>query len=102
MQDTVDAWNNATSAFYAFPPTTPLEGAVYGATVGLENSAALLYRDLSEIILAARWDFHKSASFKVEYIFQEEEGFDYDLITRETTAYKRNPAALRFGIDLVF
>lgn len=44
--------------------------------------------------LTARWDFHKSAAAKVEFLQEQREYGD--------NSYRTKPMALRFGVDLVF
>lgn len=101
-QESIDDAAAALAAYNA--ATTPYVGAVASidsaitalqtglATVG-GAVKAIQQGEAETYTLGARWDFHSNASFKIEYLTK-----DSDTV-REG---KREPQALRLGLDLVF
>jgi len=71
---------------------------VNGVSDGVEKILySARYEDTKSYTLGARWDFHPSASFKVEYMQQTTTLVDYNL-----KEFERKPSAYRVGVDLVF
>lgn len=67
------------------------------ALPGMVKATAFTQQDFAstETTLSARWDFHRSASLKLEYIMDERSGVFLGGKTLK-------PQALRVGLDLVF
>jgi len=85
---------DATIAALAADPAT--QGALLGLQ-SLVKAVTLKSQDFQsqETTLSARWDFHPSASAKVEYICDEREG---QYVGGKTL----KPEAIRIGLDFVF
>jgi hypothetical protein len=73
----------------ATPQLQALPGAVKATVYSQQDFKS------KETTLSARWDFHRSAALKLEYIMDEREG---QFLSGQTL----KPQALRVGLDLVF
>ena len=63
----------------------------------LQTLQASRYEKTTTYTLSGRWDFHPSASLKLEYLVQDRNQVDFNL-----EDVNRKPSAYRAGIDLVF
>ncbi len=72
--------------------------AVDSVVQGLSNTfESARYEETESYTLSSRWDFHRSASFKMELMQQSTKMVDLTL-----NEVKRKPSAFRVGVDLVF
>ena len=82
-----------TEPYLSFDPG--LEQGVDGIINGVKSTQI---NDTDTWTLGARWDFHRSAAIKMEYMQQENRAID--AVTTEDII--KNPKAVRLALDLVF
>ncbi|NRB38267.1 MAG: hypothetical protein HRU20_07325 [Pseudomonadales bacterium] len=94
-EDVYEQLETLTAPYLDFDPSGGLRNGVEGIIRAIEGTQI---NDTDTWTLGSRWDFHRSASFKMEYLIQKK---SYrDLVTAEE--FSQKPRAFRLALDMVF
>ncbi|NRB37958.1 MAG: hypothetical protein HRU20_05750 [Pseudomonadales bacterium] len=101
-QDTLDLSNELT-ADYINDPDRRVSGSAAAMRSTVEGILHVAQESLvQEYIIGARWDFHRSAAMKFEYMLKDDDGYAYDSSTFTLSEINLQPSAYRIGLDMIF